>query len=349
MMKALGCKRLPARRCVLPVALAALAPALLTSPALAQVVPSTSIEPENFLAGLAGDYQTVSHRRISPQATPETSRGHARLVPVVDGRFLLEENDGGKGSGAYQGIRLYGFNRATGRFEASWIYSHSPAILAMRAERRDSSGLRFEGSFDAGAGRQAPVRANLRRTGDGFVVELLATAADGSDFVAVETTYSKRERTQIAGAEYQGLRDAVGRWTAEVEYPGASGRRRATASLVITPLEFGDGVAFQYRTVRNGQPFSVLETYELGGGAVLQNHVNSADGDPMRLRGGTGASDNIIRTKGYLKSGGAMRPIETTLSLTGRRSLLIEWHVLGADGSRERLVRVSARRNGKLH
>lgn len=336
------------RTLIRAILLAAVAAVGFTAPVAAQ--PSeASVSPHQMLERLGGEYDTVIRVRMAPGAASETSYGYARLVPVLGGRFLLEEKLGHQLGGDYEGLRLYGFNEATRTYEAAWAYTESSAILLMEGARDTASPtLRFSGSFLAPDAGRSLVRANISPRDGGFVVELLGRAPDGSDFVVVETAYSRRGdggSTGPVGRGASALLSTVGEWTAEIEYRGGDNRmRRGTASLSVTPLDSGDGVAHQYRASRNGRPFTALDTYRLVSDAVLLQHSDSASGSTLSFRGTLAPDGTMVRTRAFRTDSPGAQPVDAVLQVVDANRFRVEWSRPSATGSREPLVRIEARR-----
>ena len=166
-----------------------------------ETAPETAPEPDvpgvehAFLAKRAGTYTTTTKFRASPDAEPEVSTGAATITSILDGRFIAEDNSGSMGDYPFSGHRVMGFNNKSQRFEATWYYSNSTAVLVLVGESTNlGKTIELRGSFEGAPGQMFPINARIRHfDADRFVVEMLSNAPDGSSYVMLETTYKRTE------------------------------------------------------------------------------------------------------------------------------------------------------------
>lgn len=169
------------------------------APAQSQSAPEATPAPDvpgpehTFLTKRAGAYTTKTTFRASPDAEPEESTGAATITAILDGRFIAEDNTGAMGDYPFSGHRVMGFNNKSGRFEATWYYSNSTAVLVLVGESTDlGRTIDLKGSFEGAPGQMFPLNARIRHLdADRFVVEMLSNAPDGSSYVMLETTYTR--------------------------------------------------------------------------------------------------------------------------------------------------------------
>src|SRR6516162_2081945 len=171
--------------------------ALLATPAMSQDKKGAKTdEPgpvHEKLAKLAGEYTTVAAFRIKPDQPPMESPGAAKITSVMGGRFILEENSGTTFGDKFTGLRLIGFNNATGQYEASWSYSRSTAIMLMTGTSKDDGKtIDWSGSFATGKDDKMVLHVTTRIvSNDRFEVELIAKMPDGSKGPTLLTTYTR--------------------------------------------------------------------------------------------------------------------------------------------------------------
>jgi len=146
------------------------------------------------LARLAGEYSTVSKFRDKPEDGPVESKGTAKITSVLGGRFLLEENTGTQFGQPYRGVRLVGYNAAK-RYEASWTYSMSTAIMTLTGTcKGEGKPIEWKADFTDERGQKQTLNVITRKIdADRFVVELFGTTADGKRGPIVETTYTRKK------------------------------------------------------------------------------------------------------------------------------------------------------------
>ncbi len=172
-----------------------------------QQSPESSVAPETpaldmpgiehaFLAKRAGRYTTTTRFRSAPDAEPDESTGTATIEAILDGRFICEDNSGSLAGDAFSGRRIMGFNNRSERFEASWFYSNSSAMLILVGESTDlGETIELQGTYEGAPGRMYPINVRIRHlSADRFVVEILSNTTDGSPYVMLETTYTRIEK-----------------------------------------------------------------------------------------------------------------------------------------------------------
>jgi hypothetical protein len=150
---------------------------------------------QKALAALAGDYSTVIKFRGSPSAQPVQTTGSAKLASILEGRFITEENSGTQFGEPFAGFRLTGYNNAIKQYETSWTYTGSTAILNMTGESNDNGRtIDWNGSFVDTSGDKIPIHARTKIAGPGtFTVEMTAKTQDQTEFVVLETTYTRKK------------------------------------------------------------------------------------------------------------------------------------------------------------
>jgi hypothetical protein len=146
------------------------------------------------LARLAGDYQTLTRFRIAPGAPPVESSGTAKLVMILDGRFLREENAGTTMGQPYFGMRLVGYNNGSKKYEGIWTYTMSTSMMSLSGASPDGGKtIDFVATFDNPAGVRESLQIVQRRLDDDrFVVELVGNNPDGTPGPRLETTYTRK-------------------------------------------------------------------------------------------------------------------------------------------------------------
>jgi hypothetical protein len=147
------------------------------------------------MAKLAGEYTTVAKFAAKPGDPGQDSRGTAKLTSVLGGRFVQEENGGNLVGQAYAGQRLYGYNDASGQYEAVWVYTGSNAIMTLTGTSTDEGKtINWTANFDVAKGRKVTLIVKTRFLDpDLFVVELIAKNPDGSLGALLETTYTRKK------------------------------------------------------------------------------------------------------------------------------------------------------------
>ena len=157
--------------------------------------PARAQTPQEVLARRAGEYTRVIQflGQMGAQGTPST--GTSRISTILNGRFLMEENNDVVFGRPVSGMRIYGYNDATGQYEAAWIYTMSPAILTLTGTSADGGKtVDYTGVTETANGGKTTMHARLRQVdNDQFVITLSVESPDGKETPFQETTYKRKK------------------------------------------------------------------------------------------------------------------------------------------------------------
>jgi hypothetical protein len=147
------------------------------------------------MARRAGEYDTASKFWIKPGGEAMESKGAAKITPVVDGRFLLEESTGTQFGQPFKALRLSGYNNLTKQYESTWTYSMATGMMHMTgASKDDGKTIEWTASYTNDKGDKQNLYATTRYVdNDRFVVELVAKTPDGNKGPTLETTYTRKK------------------------------------------------------------------------------------------------------------------------------------------------------------
>lgn len=145
------------------------------------------------LARLEGRYRHLTKVRMEPDQEPLTGEGKAELTMILDGRFLREERTWMMPGGPIHYLKLFGYNNATGLYEAVWTFDRSTAILMLTGTPEDGGKtIRWASAYDNLEGEKVLIEAATRLRGEGdFVLELYGTGSNGERFTVQETSYHR--------------------------------------------------------------------------------------------------------------------------------------------------------------
>jgi len=147
------------------------------------------------MARRAGEYETVSRFWMKPGGEAVESKGTAKITPVVEGRFLLEESTGTQFSQPFKALRLTGYNNLTKEYESTWTYSMATGMMHLTGTSKDDGKtIEWTASYtnDKGAKQNLYVTTS-HLDDDHFVVELVAKTPDGNKGPTLETTYTRKK------------------------------------------------------------------------------------------------------------------------------------------------------------
>jgi len=147
------------------------------------------------MARSVGEYTTLTKFRAEPASSPVESSGTAKIQTALDGRFLLEENSGSLMGQPTKGLRLWGYNNASKKFEAMWTYTGSTSIMTLNGTSDDhGKTINWSGTFDTGKDGKRTIHVLTRHIdNDHFVVEIRGNAPNESGGPVMETTYTRKQ------------------------------------------------------------------------------------------------------------------------------------------------------------
>lgn len=153
--------------------------------------------PHGDLMKLAGTYSTHSKFYFQPGSPPQVSDGWARLYGALDGRFLIEENGGGVADHSFKGLRIYGYNNGSKRYEGTWTYTGSTSMMSLKGTSRDGGKtVEFIADFDDDGAVPPGTRFTVTMTrsdNDHLTFVLTARNPDGSPGARVEEAYTRKK------------------------------------------------------------------------------------------------------------------------------------------------------------
>ena len=147
------------------------------------------------LAKLAGEYDRVVKFAGQTGAMAAPSAGTSKLSVILGGRFVLEESKDVVFGQPVEGLRIYGYNNATGQYEMARMYTMSTGITMMKGTSSDGGKtIDYAGETGSPAAGGMTMHARLDRTDeDHFTVTLSTARADGKLTPFQETIYTRKK------------------------------------------------------------------------------------------------------------------------------------------------------------
>ncbi len=148
-----------------------------------------------LLNQMAGSWDTVARYKMNPDSLPVESEGTCERKWVLDGRFLLEEFDGGDLALPFRGLALYGYDRFEQKYTSAWVDTMSTAIMTnLGTYDEPNKVVNFAGRYgNPWTGVKAKSRGVTRFvSNDRHVLELHVRAPDGREFKTLEIIYTRR-------------------------------------------------------------------------------------------------------------------------------------------------------------
>jgi len=144
---------------------------------------------------MAGDWDTLTRYWPAPGAEPVEAKGTSHRKWILDGRFLMEELDGGNLVLPFRGLALFGYDAFEQKHTSAWVDTMNTSILTnLGTYDRTKDVVNFAGRYkDPWTGTQKKERGVTRFVSkDKHVLEIHATEPDGKEFQMLEITYTRQ-------------------------------------------------------------------------------------------------------------------------------------------------------------
>ena len=144
---------------------------------------------------LAGTWDTFTRYWPAPNAEPVEAKGTSRRKWILDGRFLMEELDGGNLVLPFRGLALYGYDAFEQKHTSAWVDTMNTSILTnLGTYDRTNDVVNFSGQYkDPWTGAKKKERGVTRfLSKDKHVLEIHTTEPDGQEFRMIEITYTRQ-------------------------------------------------------------------------------------------------------------------------------------------------------------
>jgi hypothetical protein len=152
-----------------------------------------------LLDRMAGSWNTLTRYWPAPDAELVESKGTSQRKWILDGRFLMEELDGGNLALPFRGLGLYGYDAFERKHTSAWVDPMNTSILTnLGTYDKTNDVVNFTGQYkDPWTGTRKPERGVTRFLGnDKHVLEIHVTEPNGKEFKMLEITYTRQPASQ---------------------------------------------------------------------------------------------------------------------------------------------------------
>lgn len=144
------------------------------------------------LCKLAGDWTVTTTFRLG-DAAPQEFRGKARATAILGGRFVQFDETGDEFGQAVARQKVFGFNTAARRYESTWRYTGSTAVMNLTGAAADGGKtIAGDAVFAGERGEAQAFTWDLREVGaDTFSSTLVAAAGEGKPKATFTAVYER--------------------------------------------------------------------------------------------------------------------------------------------------------------
>ena len=152
-----------------------------------------------LLEPMAGTWDVVVRYWPAPESEPVESKGTSQRKWVLDGRFLMEEIEGGNLVLPFRGLGFYGYDAFEKKHTSAWMDTFNTSILFnLGTFDMTNQVVNFTGVYkDPWTGARKPERGVTRFLGkDKHVLEIHVTEPSQKEFKMLEITYIRQAARQ---------------------------------------------------------------------------------------------------------------------------------------------------------
>ena len=147
------------------------------------------------LAKLAGDWTSKSTLSF-PGAQAEATEGTSKIMVVMDGRFIQQEDTGTMMGTPFKSAHLMGYNNGSKKYEAVWTYTLGTSMLMMTGTSDDDGRtIKCSAAFEneIGATEKLNVTYNFADADHFTVILDGGKMPDGSPGPVMEMVYTRKK------------------------------------------------------------------------------------------------------------------------------------------------------------
>lgn len=144
-------------------------------------------------AQMLGTWDVTTKWAMGPDQPMQESKGKAKGMPSMGGRFVRFEHSGEMMGGQWEGLGYYGFNNVTKGFENWWVDSATTGMMMSTGKKIGDNQIEWTGSYhDVMTGVVKTARSiTTFNSRDLMTFEMFDTTSDGKEYKSLEVSYTR--------------------------------------------------------------------------------------------------------------------------------------------------------------
>lgn len=144
------------------------------------------------LARRVGNWTAEIKHWPAPGAPAETMTGTAKFMPIMDGRYILQEFEGVTPWGPFSGIGLSAYDNLKQKYQSMWIDNMSTGLMVAEGDMQGTDLVTMGDMPDPIQGKFVKTKSIERMVNDDtLIMEMHAPGPDGKHFKMMEITYTR--------------------------------------------------------------------------------------------------------------------------------------------------------------
>jgi hypothetical protein len=130
-----------------------------------------------------------------PGQPPGETEGTSKIVVVLDGRFIRQEDSGTMMGMPFRSAKLLGYNNGSKKYEAVWLYTLGTNMMTMTGTSDDDGKtVKCNASFDNEMGVKETLNVTYKFIDDDHFTTILdgGKMPDGSPGPVMEMAYTRK-------------------------------------------------------------------------------------------------------------------------------------------------------------